>query len=68
MNQRKKPIYVLIDAVAEAIRKYDKSNDHSRHGPNSDCIRCRLEEVISNTFAGKPVKARLFSTLNQKKY
>jgi hypothetical protein len=52
----KKAIYVLMDAVADAIREYDKSGDHTRHGPGADCIRCKLEEAIGNTFAGKPVK------------
>jgi len=52
----KAPIYILVDAVAEAIREYDKSKDHLRHGAGSDCIRCRLEDVIHNMYAGKPIR------------
>ncbi|HEY8096867.1 MAG TPA: hypothetical protein VIE65_12360 [Methylobacter sp.] len=54
--ERPKPIYKLIDTVTEAIREYDRSNDHLKHGPGSDCIRCALETVIDNTFAGMPIR------------
>ena len=52
-----KPIYALMDAVAEAIREYDKTSDHVNHGPKSNCIRCRLEKIINNTFAGMPINS-----------
>ena len=44
----KKPIYALMDAVTEAIREYDKTNDHLKHPPGADCIRCKLEAVIQH--------------------
>lgn len=41
-----KSIWVLIREVEEAIAKYDKSKDHSRHAPSGDCIRCRLVKAL----------------------
>lgn len=47
-------IYKLMDAVEEAIREYDRSKDHLKHGPNSDCIRCALVEALP-----PPARARI---------
>ena len=38
--------YKLRDAVAKAIDDYDKTNDHLKHGHNSDCVRCNLQKVM----------------------
>lgn len=43
---KRAPIYVLIDTVAKAIEVYDQSNDHTRHAPGADCIRCKLAEAL----------------------
>lgn len=40
------PIDKLLDSVEAAIREYDRSNDHLKHGANSDCIRCALVEAL----------------------
>lgn len=45
----KKPIHVLMDTVADAIRAYDKTDDHLKHAPGADCIRCKLESSIVPT-------------------
>jgi hypothetical protein len=48
-------IYVLVDEVIEAIRKYDQSHDHLRHASGTyvagefvpaDCIRCKLVDAL----------------------
>lgn len=39
-------IWELLSAVREAIALYDKSRDHIKHSSDSDCIRCRLAEIV----------------------
>lgn len=39
-------IYVLMRKVEEAVAEYDKTNDHLRHAPGADCIRCRLVKAM----------------------
>ncbi len=53
---KRPPVYALIDAVAEAIREYDRSKDHLRHESGADCVRCKLEAAIAGTYAGKAVR------------
>lgn len=42
-------IHKLVDACREAIREYDKSNDHRRHDHGADCIRCNVAAVVFPT-------------------
>jgi hypothetical protein len=55
---KKKPIDALLEAVADAINEYDTTKDHLRHGADSDCIRCRLEAIVAETYVGKTIKRR----------
>lgn len=39
----------MVDAAQAMIDIYDLTGDHTLgHGPNSDCVRCHLEEKISS--------------------
>ena len=40
------PFYSLCAAVCRAVADYDQTRDHSRHGPDSDCVRCALVEAL----------------------
>jgi hypothetical protein len=50
----------LIDAVADAVREYDRSNDHLRHEPGADCIRCQLLQALPGYARGLEGKLDAF--------
>jgi hypothetical protein len=46
-------IWDLIGAVQHAIEQYDTSDDHRRHEPGADCIRCKLAMALPH-YVGDP--------------
>lgn len=58
-------IHKLVDACREAIREYDKSNDHRKHDHGADCIRCNVAAVVFPTQESGPYLAQTSALRDQ---
>ncbi len=58
-------IHKLVDACREAIREYDKSNDHRKHDHGADCIRCNVAAVVFPIQGSGPYLAQTDSLRDQ---
>ncbi len=43
---REEAIHKLTETCRQAVVEYDRSDDHTRHGPGSDCIRCGVAAAV----------------------